>query len=85
MAPASNNSSAARPTAAHLPRATLLSPREAEVLQLALIEDLSDKEIAERLGTAIRTIDYHVEAVASKLGARGRLKLGWLLHERGLL
>jgi DNA-binding NarL/FixJ family response regulator len=75
---------AGAPITVHLPHPTVLTGREAEVLSLA-IEGLTDKEIAERLTIASRTVDFHIRAAAGKLGGSNRLQLGWLLHERGAL
>jgi two-component system response regulator NreC len=72
------------PITVHLPHGAALSLREVEILTLS-IQGLTDKEIAERLTLTRRTVDHHIEQAASKLGARHRLQLGWLLHERGLL
>lgn len=48
-----------------------LSPRELEVLAL-LTEGLRNKEIAERLVLADKTVDHHVGAILRKLGVRTR-------------
>jgi DNA-binding CsgD family transcriptional regulator len=48
-----------------------LTPREMEVLAL-LAEGLRNVEIAERLVVSSRTIDHHVSAILSKLGAHTR-------------
>jgi DNA-binding CsgD family transcriptional regulator len=48
-----------------------LSPRELEVLGL-LAEGLRNKDIAERLVLAGKTVDHHVAAILRKLGVRTR-------------
>jgi two-component system nitrate/nitrite response regulator NarL len=63
-------SSLARPR----PRAELsepLTPREREVLDL-LVEGLSNKGIAARLGISEHTAKFHVNAILGKLGAQSR-------------
>ena len=61
-----------------------LSDREFEVLKLAA-EGLSNKEIAERLGLSVWTVQTHLGHVFEKLGTRSRtqavvrgLRAGWL-------
>lgn len=48
-----------------------LTPREHEVLEL-LVEGLSNKEIAQRLGVSDHTAKFHVAAVLAKLGVQTR-------------
>lgn len=61
-----------------------LSDRELDVLKLTA-EGLSNKEIAERLGVSIWTVQTHLAHVFEKLGTRSRtqavvrgLRAGWL-------
>jgi DNA-binding CsgD family transcriptional regulator len=64
-----------------------LTAREAEVVRLVAL-GLRNGEIAERLSVTAKTVDHHVSAALSKLGARSRLeavkeaaRLGLLEHE----
>jgi DNA-binding CsgD family transcriptional regulator len=50
-----------------------LTARQLEVLPL-LAEGLRNAEIAERLVVSPKTVDHHVSAILSKLGARSRLE-----------
>jgi DNA-binding CsgD family transcriptional regulator len=52
-----------------------LTPRELEIARLAS-RGLSNREIAERLGTSVRTVDNHLHQAYTKLGIRGRGDLG---------
>jgi two-component system, NarL family, nitrate/nitrite response regulator NarL len=64
----------AGPLARPRPRAELaepLTPREGEVLAL-LVEGLSNKQIASRLGISEHTAKFHVNAILGKLGAQSR-------------
>jgi DNA-binding CsgD family transcriptional regulator len=48
-----------------------LTPREKEVIALSA-EGLTSTEISERLGMAARTVNQHVDNVATKLGTKNR-------------
>jgi len=50
-----------------------LTAREAEVVRL-VAQGLRNGEIAERLSVTPKTVDHHVSAALSKLGARSRLE-----------
>ena len=52
-----------------------MTPREVEIARLAW-RGLSNREIAERLGTSVRTVDNHLHQAYTKLGIRGRGDLG---------
>jgi non-specific serine/threonine protein kinase len=55
-----------------------LTKREQEVARL-IAEGLSNREIAERLVIAKRTVDSHVEHILAKLAATSRLQIaGWV-------
>jgi len=49
-----------------------LTPRESEVLIL-LLEGRSNKEIATELVVAVKTVEFHVSRIFSKLGVRSRI------------
>ncbi|WP_426959603.1 response regulator transcription factor [Muricoccus radiodurans] len=66
-APADAVLNAAAPAAS----ATLLTPREMEVLNL-LAEGASNKAIARSLGISVHTAKFHVGSVLDKLDATGR-------------
>jgi DNA-binding CsgD family transcriptional regulator len=50
---------------------TVLTPREQQVL-LLLVEGLSNKAIARRLGISVHTAKFHVGQLLDKLDATGR-------------
>jgi two-component system response regulator NreC len=63
---------------------SVVSDREAEVLRLMAIGH-SNKEIADRLGISVKTVEVHKTNVMRKLGFRGRIDVvryavlqGWL-------
>lgn len=58
----------------------LLSEREAEVAR-EVVNGLSNKEIAARLGITERTVKAHMGAIFEKLGVRDRLQLVLRLSE----
>ena len=55
-----------------LPPGVTLSPRESEVLVL-MVEALSNKQIATRLGLSKTTVKTHVSALIGKLGVQDRV------------
>lgn len=57
---------------AALPHGVALSGRELEVLAL-LVDSLSNKQIARRLGVSEATIKTHVSAIIAKLGVQDRV------------
>jgi two-component system nitrate/nitrite response regulator NarL len=64
--------------------ATLLSPREQEVLAL-LSEGLSNRDVATRLGISHHTAKFHVNAILDKLGATTRTEAVVLAARSGIL
>jgi DNA-binding NarL/FixJ family response regulator len=74
----------AMPAAAIAPTPPLLSPREAQVLEL-MAEGLSNRDIAERLGISRHTAKFHVNAILDKLGATTRTEAVVLAARGGLL
>jgi DNA-binding NarL/FixJ family response regulator len=60
---------------------TNLSRREQEVLD-SLLENLSNKEIANKLNIAERTVKFHVSNLLSKFGVRRRADLILLTFQR---
>ncbi|MEV0029573.1 LuxR C-terminal-related transcriptional regulator [Nocardia sp. NPDC050793] len=60
----------------------LLTPRELEVGRL-LAEGMTNKQIAQALVVALRTVDSHVEHIFTKLGVNSRTQAALLLSARG--
>jgi len=61
-----------------------LSPREAEVLSF-VAKGMSNKEIAEQLGTSEGTVRIHVQHILSKLEAGDRTHAVTIALQRGIL
>lgn len=61
-------------------QAVVLSPREAEIARLAA-QRVRSREIGDRLGLSVRTVDNHLARVYRKLGVAGRDELAALLGE----
>lgn len=61
-----------------------LTPREVEVLTL-VAQGLSNKDIAERLGTASGTVKIHVQNTLAKLGANDRTHAVIIALQRGII
>lgn len=61
-----------------------LTPREIEVLE-QLVEGLSNKTIAMRLGISDQTVKFHVSAICGKLGAANRTDAVRRAIRRGLV
>lgn len=66
------------------PRGAELTKRELDVLTL-MAPDLTNKEIAQRLGLSPRTVDTHVEHVLGKLNVRSRTRAVAVAVRTGLL
>ncbi len=56
------------------PDVSVLSPREVEIVQL-LAEELSDKEIAERLFISLNTVKTHLKNILAKLHLKSRTQV----------
>jgi len=61
-----------------------LTPREKEVL-VSITQGLSNREIAERLKIAEKTVRIHVSSVLQKMGARDRTQATIYALQRGLV
>jgi len=61
-----------------------LTPRETEVLT-CITQGRSNREIAEQLGIAEKTVRIHVSAVLDKMGARDRTQATIYALQRGLV
>ena len=61
-----------------------LTPREAEVLA-CITKGFSNREIAEELGIAEKTVRIHVSSVLEKMGARDRTQATIYALQRGLV
>ena len=61
-----------------------LTPRQSQVLAL-IASGLSDKEVAERLGLAHRTVRTHVDRLLREHGLRSRTEAvaAWLRGQQG--
>lgn len=62
-----------------------LSPRQAEVLELAAVSGLTAEQTAERLRIATRTVVGHLQDAMAKLGAINKTHLVSLAFARGIL
>ncbi|HUO10224.1 MAG TPA: response regulator transcription factor [Phycisphaerae bacterium] len=69
--------------AEHFP-STGLTAREVEVLE-CVARGMSNKEVAEKLGTAEGTVKIHVQNILAKLGAADRTHAVTIAVERGIL
>jgi len=61
-----------------------LTPRQQEVLRL-LAEGLTSREIAERLGLSVKTVEHHRENIMERLGLRTRADLIRYALQKGLI
>jgi DNA-binding CsgD family transcriptional regulator len=56
---------------ARLARTDGLTLREVEIIRL-LAAGLTNRQIAERLGLSVRTVDAHLRSIYAKLGVKSR-------------
>lgn len=66
------------------PSAPELSPREREVLRLAAL-GYTHREIAERVGLSVKTVDAYCSRICAKLGLQNRVQLVRYALLQGLL
>ena len=66
------------------PDATLLTPREHEVLAW-IADGLTNREIAEQLVISVKTVDRHRENIMRKLNLHNRVELVRYAIEKGLI
>jgi DNA-binding CsgD family transcriptional regulator len=65
-------------------KAPRLSPRQREVLSLS-VRNLSQQEIAKKLGISTHTVDTHLRNAYARMGAQSRMQAVLLaLHHRQL-
>ena len=58
-----------------------LTPAQTRVVRL-LCEGLLDKQIADRLGVAPRTVSNHLEHITKRIGLKGRVRVAvWAVRE----
>jgi DNA-binding NarL/FixJ family response regulator/signal transduction histidine kinase len=75
---------AAQRLAQRVHRQDVLTPRERDVLAL-IAEGQRNKEIAARLGTSVKTVEFHAANVFGKLGVTSRTEAARVAIERGLV
>jgi len=63
----------------------LLSDRTKRVLVQMLVDGASDQAVARALGLSVRTCQRHIAEVMTRLSAKNRLQMGYLVHRLGLL
>jgi len=68
----------------HQPPSEQLSPREMEILQL-IAQDLTNREIGDKLYISVNTVKQHVKKILAKLAARNRVEAVLKARERNLL
>lgn len=62
---------------------TLLTPKEQEIIEF-IAQGLRNKDIAAALEIKIRTVDFHVSNILSKLGAKSRLEAVLVYKDQGI-
>ena len=60
-----------------------LTPRETEIVG-AIVEGLSNREIASQLGISLQTVKHHLTSIFDKSGTSSRLELALLAIKQGL-
>jgi len=50
----------------------MLTPTETKVLRLACLDGLRQKQVADRMGTDVRTVETQKQAIRRKLGGYGK-------------
>jgi two-component system response regulator DesR len=60
----------------------VLSPQDMDILEM-IGDSLSNPEISHILGIAVRTVQWHHEKIARKVGVSGRADLGTFAREHG--
>ena len=60
-----------------------LTPREMEVLQL-VISGKTNKSIAKEIYVSEKTVEFHLDRIYTKIGARTRLMVGIWAMQQGL-
>jgi DNA-binding NarL/FixJ family response regulator len=61
-----------------------LTVREMEILS-GLVDGLSNRDLAQRLGISAKTVDHHVSAVLAKLEVESRVRAASVAVERGFV
>jgi len=63
---------------------TDLTPRELEILQ-RLIEGKTNRAIATEIYISVKTVEFHLDHIYTKLGVRTRLMAGVWAIQQGIL
>jgi FixJ family two-component response regulator len=83
MQKSTERSSLSTPNRSLLSRATVLTNREQEILNL-ILAGMLNKQIAEHLGLALVTVKLHRGHAMRKLGARTAAELAWFARAAGI-
>lgn len=75
--------SSAQPTPP-LPAHIHLTPRELDVIQ-CVVDGMSNKEIAHKLGMTVRTVKFHLDNIFTKLGVTSRTGVAMFAVQYGLV
>jgi NarL family two-component system response regulator LiaR len=58
-----------------------LTHRELEILQL-ILEGKTNKAIANEMFISLKTVEFHLDNIYTKIGTRSRLRAGvWAIHQ----